>query len=128
MKRYRKKQVEVEAVFWAVGAAFPRDFLRDDEVAEHQPDGAVLVKRDGIPRLVVDHGRFLVRRSSDGRLFAWKPDIFEATYEEVGEGERCEACGKPATKGPYPPDGVSFCDECDEALAKDAREEVPDGE
>jgi hypothetical protein len=39
------------------------------------------------------------------------------------ETERCEACGEPATKGPYPPDAVSFCDECDSALANEAADE-----
>jgi hypothetical protein len=88
VKRYRKKPVEVCAVFWAEGAAFPTEFLCDDEIAEqHRLDGAVLVKRKGIPRVVADPGRYLVRRLADGVLTAWESSTFEATYEPANKQE-----------------------------------------
>lgn len=80
-KRYRKRQVEVEAeaVQWT-GENFDEVLALTDGRVVKTPDGLCL---DG--KVWAHRGQWIVC-DLKGNLYPVKPGIFEATYEEVGEG------------------------------------------
>lgn len=92
MSRYRKKPVVIEAFRWSADENQTED---PDWICEAFADGRVVYIDNGgtdvgllIPTLegqmMASVGDWIVR-GVQGELYPVKPDIFEATYELVGE-------------------------------------------
>ena len=79
MAKYRKKPIVVEAEQWHVGNP-PIGAMAYDEYDGFYYIGTL----DGTMR--VDNGDWIIVGMA-GEQYPCKPDIFEATYEAVGEGE-----------------------------------------
>ena len=81
MAKFRKKPVVVDAFQWTVDEAPDWWKLRTDKTMINVQTGSVF-----IPTLEGTHearvGDFIIR-GIKGELYPCKPDIFEATYEEV---------------------------------------------
>lgn len=80
IKKYRKKPVEIEAVQWT-----GNNFL--DEITEIAQDNVHIYNRclfiDTLEgQMVADVGDYIIK-GIQGEIYPCKPDIFEATYEEV---------------------------------------------
>jgi hypothetical protein len=88
-RRYRRRPSEsdlVDAVHFADGS-FPLEFLQDDEQVRSAGAGSgaiVIETRNGTRKATVDVGDWILRHH-DGGVSACKPDVFESTYEQVGD-------------------------------------------
>lgn len=52
-------------------------------------------------------------RGVQGELYPCKPDIFEATYEQIKEALTCECCFNEREKLPFESrNGIVYCQEC----------------
>ena len=82
MKIYRKKPVEVQAVQW--------DGKNEDEVLKFCSKARIMIKGDSIfidtleGTMEAKKGDYIIK-GVKGEFYPCKPDIFEATYEEVDE-------------------------------------------
>jgi len=89
MAKYRKKPVIVDAFRWTGD----RDQIEDPEwIVEAIKSGKVRFSEDGESLLVDTHEGILMANQGDyiirgiqGEIYPCKPDIFEATYEQVEE-------------------------------------------
>lgn len=99
MSKYRKKPVVIEAFKWTGGP----DQTEDPEwIVEAIQNETVWFDDVGTPVVLVIEtleGRMFARpgewiiRGVKGEIYPCKPDIFEATYEAVEDGERlCARC------------------------------------
>ena len=92
--RYRKKPVEIEAVQWTglnleeikafVGKSLIYDIIDTAwEVGKGRPRVFMKIKtlEDD---MIASEGDYIIKGIS-GEFYPCKPDIFKATYEEVGE-------------------------------------------
>lgn len=85
-RRFRRRPVEgdlVDAVLF--DGSFDLDFLREDEQVRRAKDvsGSIVIEtRNKTPKATMDAGDWILRHH-DGGVSACKPDVFEATYEEV---------------------------------------------
>jgi hypothetical protein len=101
MARYRKKPVEVEAVFfdaytsalgpapWNDGGHIWKWLIEggaDFEMRQEDPGPAYMLIHtlEGVMR--ADVGDYIIR-GVKGEFYPCKPDIFEATYESVGPSQ-----------------------------------------
>lgn len=85
MARYRKKPVVIKA--FRTDGEVPGWFLRalHEERAYYDADDLLVIKTlNGAVR--VDPGEWVVQ-GVKGEIYPCRPDIFEQTYEEVGDGE-----------------------------------------
>lgn len=90
MAKYRKRPVEVEAFKWTGGP----DQTEDPEwIVEAIGDGTVLFENRGTPDVALlvrtlegtmraERGDYIIK-GIKGELYPCKPDVFEATYDEV---------------------------------------------
>ena len=102
MARYRKKPVVIEAVqlnwrTWNEMCDFLGDIISSDNPARGSEDYSDTCGEDGptyieltIPTLegdhIAKHGDFIIK-GIKSEFYPCKPDIFDATYEYVGEGD-----------------------------------------
>lgn len=89
MAKYRKKPVVIEAVQYD-GSSKSVDEIMDmggTEGINNSPEGLYITTLEGTMR--ADKGDFIIK-GVKGELYPCKPDIFEATYEEVKEGQKIE--------------------------------------
>jgi len=87
VRRYRKKPVEIEAVQVRDDGAEAREFLRAGGARFHEDsiDPAIVIETlEGDMR--AEGGDWIIR-GVKGEFYPCKPDIFEATYDVVGERE-----------------------------------------
>jgi len=81
MAKFRKKPVVVDAFQWTVDEAPDWWKLRTDKTMINVQTGSVFIPTlEGTHETRVDD--FIIR-GIKGELYPCKPDIFEATYEEV---------------------------------------------
>lgn len=84
IQKFRKKPVVIEAIQY--DGTFPMEFLRGDERVradgERGSGGLAIHTLEGV--MTASIGDWIIR-GVKGELYPCKPDIFEATYEEVKE-------------------------------------------
>lgn len=84
MKKYRKKPVVIEAVQFTMESkdqAF--NFIRCNCSADFDPDGNPILTIQTLEgEMVARFGDWIIK-GIKGEFYPCKPDIFEATYEEV---------------------------------------------
>lgn len=82
--KYRKKPVVIEAIQY--DGTFPLAFLNGDErvrkAVAYGGDAIEIVTLEGT--MTAQIGDWIIR-GVKGELYPCKPDIFEATYEDVSE-------------------------------------------
>lgn len=86
MTQYRKKPVVIEAVQWDGDSETANQFLGEDygvdwEYAAQGDSALVIPTLEG--RMRANPGDWIIR-GVKGEFYPCKPDIFEATYEEIG--------------------------------------------
>jgi len=80
MRKFRKKPVVIEAVqFTPLTIEACEEFVGGD--MGNTPDGTVIATLEGAMHVSV--GDWIIK-GVQGEFYPCKPDIFEATYEEVG--------------------------------------------
>ena len=87
--RYRKKPVEIEAMRWVVGMSDSYiqsvfDWLENGN-CNYEPagnGGLSIITLEGTMR--ADDGDWIIK-GVQGEFYPCKPDIFEATYDEVSK-------------------------------------------
>ena len=90
MKKYRKKPVVIEAVQWWRDGHGNKNFT-EVEALNKGSCRELLVNENGELLIFTLEGQHLassgdyIIRGVKGELYPCKPDIFEATYEEVSE-------------------------------------------
>jgi len=88
-RRFRKRPVDgdlVDAMLYDGG--FELEFLLLDEQVRFAGEGtaAILIEtHNGTRKATADVGDWILRHH-DGGVSACKPDVFEDTYEQVGDG------------------------------------------
>jgi hypothetical protein len=88
--KYRKKPVVVEAILVEIGYKNIRDimeFVGSGNLCpiERRPDYVLKIKTlEG--NMAVSYGDYIIK-GIKGEFYPCKPDIFEATYEAVEEGQ-----------------------------------------
>lgn len=81
MAKYRKKRVVIEAVrFQTIDDVF--DFVGLDNMTAPVKGKVGIVTLEGV--MWASHGDYIIK-GVNGEFYPCKPDIFEATYEPVGE-------------------------------------------
>lgn len=80
MKKYRKKPVIIEAVqFTGINFSEIEKFVGGDYGKNEEGEG-VIATLEGAMK--ISNGDFIIK-GIQGEFYPCKPDIFEATYEEV---------------------------------------------
>lgn len=88
VRQYRQKPVCIEAIQWTGKnenevAAFCPDCYWDGELPVTEENGVLVVKTpEG--QLIASFGDFIIK-GVHGEFYPCKPDIFEKTYELVGD-------------------------------------------
>ena len=83
---YRKKPVVVEAVRYMIDESLPDWFLdrvSDNTIIMHKDGTCHIETLEGIMK--ADFGDYIIR-GIQGEIYPCKPDIFEATYEVIDDG------------------------------------------
>jgi len=84
MPFFRKKPVTIEAIFWS-GDNLPQvmQFMGPDLSGKLTDEGGIQIRTlEGT--MTANEGDWIIR-GVKGELYPCKPDIFDATYERVGE-------------------------------------------
>lgn len=98
MARFRKKPVEIEAVQY--DGTFPLDFLTDTaQVRATGPDSDAMVIQTLEGEMTAQIGDWIIKGVA-GEFYPCKPDIFDATYEPVAQGEAAGGESIPEFGGP----------------------------
>ena len=85
--RYRTKPVVVEAMRWMGDVEKIRAFMSGDDYYFSASGTLNIITLED--RHIADKGDWIVR-GIKGAFYAVKPDIFDATYEEVADGAEKE--------------------------------------
>lgn len=80
VKRFRKKPVVIEAIQWTGGNAFQLTKFTDASIKFLTTGDCVISTLEGDMITLVDDW---VIKGIKGEFYPCKPDIFEATYDEV---------------------------------------------
>lgn len=88
MTKYRKKPVEIEAFRYTLGCPYPRwfaDALSDGTVNVHRINNECFVACNTLEGIMRGEEGDWIIKGVKGEIYPCKSDIFELTYEPVGE-------------------------------------------
>jgi len=83
--KYRKKPVVIEAFQWLNKPCFPKGFEGLHPIAKITNDEKLAIETlEGV--ITASDGDYIIK-GIHGEFYPCKPDIFEKTYEKVGENQ-----------------------------------------
>ena len=89
MAKFRKKPVEIEAFQWTGDTRELAEFTegKTDRLIQVYGDTLTITTLEG--EMTAHNGDWIIR-GVQGELYPCKPDIFEATYEHIHDGQKAD--------------------------------------